>query len=147
MVEWTESEVKTLERIWRNVDVDVIGPLALTRCLIVYPWTQRYFGSFGDLSTEKSIQTNPKVANHGVVVLSSMKSAMESLTDMKNKFSALSTLHSEKLHVDPDNFRLLSDCLTITVAGRMGSKFTAEMHATWQKFLSVLVSALGRQYH
>lgn len=43
--------------------------------------------------------------------------------------------------------QLLSDCLTIVIAAKMGNKFTAEMQATFQKFLAVVVSALGRQYH
>lgn len=43
--------------------------------------------------------------------------------------------------------QLLSDCLTIVIAGKLGSKFTAEYQATLQKFLAVVVSALGKQYH
>lgn len=43
--------------------------------------------------------------------------------------------------------QLLSDCLTIVIAAKMGSGFTPEIQATWQKFLAVVVSALGRQYH
>lgn len=44
-------------------------------------------------------------------------------------------------------FQLLSDCLTIVVAAKLGSKFTPEYQAALQKFLAVVVSALGRQYH
>lgn len=43
--------------------------------------------------------------------------------------------------------QLLSDCLTIVIATKMGNKFTPEIQATFQKFLAVVVSALGRQYH
>ncbi|KPP56561.1 hypothetical protein Z043_125809 [Scleropages formosus] len=42
---------------------------------------------------------------------------------------------------------MLADCITIVVAAQMGSAFTADVQAAWQKFLAVVVSALGRQYH
>lgn len=43
--------------------------------------------------------------------------------------------------------QLLSDCLTIVLAARMGNAFTPEIQAAFQKFLAVVVSSLGRQYH
>lgn len=43
--------------------------------------------------------------------------------------------------------QLLADCLTIVIAGKMGTGFTPEIQAAWQKFLAVVVSALSRQYH
>lgn len=43
--------------------------------------------------------------------------------------------------------QLLSDCLTIVIAAKQGNKFTPEIQAALQKFLAVVVSALGRQYH
>lgn len=78
----------------------------LLRCLIVYPWTQRYFGSFGSLSDVASIMGNKKVAAHGKVVLNGLRLAVQNMDDIKNTYAPLSVLHSEKLHVDPDNFRV-----------------------------------------
>jgi hypothetical protein len=43
--------------------------------------------------------------------------------------------------------QLLADCLTIVVAARMGADFTADVQGAFQKFLAVVVSSLGRQYH
>nr|XP_024003487.1 hemoglobin subunit beta-like [Salvelinus alpinus] len=65
------------------------------------------------------------------------------MDDIKATYAELSVLHSEKLHVDPDNFRLLADCLTIVVAARMGVAFTADVQGAFQKFLAVVVSSLG----
>jgi hemoglobin subunit epsilon len=81
------------------------------RCLIVYPWTQRYFGSFGDLSTDAAIVGNPKVAAHGVVALTGLRTALDHMDEIKSTYAALSVLHSEKLHVDPDNFRVSRVCV------------------------------------
>ncbi|XP_042372424.1 hemoglobin subunit beta-like [Plectropomus leopardus] len=90
---------------------------------------------------------NPAVAKHGVTILHGLDRAVKNMDDIKNVYSELSVLHSEKLHVDPDNFRLLSDCLTIVLATKMGKGFTGEVQAAFQKFMAVVVSALGRQYH
>ena len=42
--------------------------------------------------------------------------------------------------------QLLADCLTIVVAAQLGNEFTGEVQAAFQKFLAVVVSALGKQY-
>ncbi|KAK5850560.1 hypothetical protein PBY51_001429 [Eleginops maclovinus] len=147
MVEWTEQERAIITSIYSNVDYDDIGPKALSRCLIVYPWTQRHFGSFGNLYNAEAIMGNPNVAAHGIKVLHGLDRAVKNMDNIKETYAELSILHSEKLHVDPDNFRLLADCITIVVAAKMGSAFTPETQAAFQKFLAVVVSALGKQYH
>ncbi|XP_024128662.1 hemoglobin beta embryonic-1.2 [Oryzias melastigma] len=147
MVEWTDFERATIQDIFSRIDYDVVGPAALSRCLIVYPWTQRYFGSFGNLYNAAAISSNPKVAAHGKVVLSGLEKAVKNMDDIKQTYADLSVLHSEKLHVDPDNFKLLADCLTIVVAAQMGADFNCDVQAAFQKFLAVVVSSLRRQYH
>ncbi|XP_037545050.1 hemoglobin subunit beta-A-like [Nematolebias whitei] len=148
MVEWTDAERSAITTLWSNIDVGEIGPQALTRLLIVFPWTQRYFGTFGDLSTASAIAANPKVASHGKVVMGGLEIAVKNLDNIKNAYAKLSVMHSEKLHVDPDNFRLLAECISVCVAAKFGpSVFTAGFQEAWQKFLAVVVSALGRQYH
>uniref|UniRef100_A0A9J8AM89 Hemoglobin beta embryonic-2 n=1 Tax=Cyprinus carpio carpio TaxID=630221 RepID=A0A9J8AM89_CYPCA len=138
---------KSGKDIFSKLNYEEAGPKALQRTLIVYPWTQRYFTSFGNLYNAEAIMSNSKVAAHGVVVLHGLDRAMKNMDDIKKTYAELSVLHSEKLHVDPDNFRLLADCLTIVIAATMGTSFTADVQAAWQKFLAVVVSALCRQYH
>ncbi|XP_053197169.1 hemoglobin subunit beta-like [Scomber japonicus] len=147
MVEWTQQERTIITSIFSNLDYEEIGAKALSRCLIVYPWTQRYFGAYGDLSTNEAIKGNPKIAAHGVKVLHGLDRAVKNMDNIKAAYSELSVLHSEKLHVDPDNFKIFSDCLTITIAAKLGDAFTADTQCAFQKFLAVVVSALGRQYH
>ncbi|XP_034563641.1 hemoglobin subunit beta-1-like [Notolabrus celidotus] len=147
MVDWTAQERSIISSIFANMNYDDIGPKALIRCLIVYPWTLRYFKDFGDTQTVDAIKSNALIAKHGKTVLHGLDRALKNMDDIKGTYAELSVLHSEKLHVDPDNFRLLADCLTIVVAAQMGSKFTPDMQAAFQKFLSVVVFALGRQYH
>ncbi|XP_074519274.1 hemoglobin subunit beta-like [Halichoeres trimaculatus] len=147
MVVWSDQERKFINGIFGNLDYDNIGPKALVRCLVVYPWTLRYFGGFGDTSSVAAIKSNPNIAAHGIKVLHGLDRALKNMDNIKATYADLSVLHSEKLHVDPDNFRLLSDCVTIEIAAKLGSSFSPDMQAALQKFLAVVVSALGKQYH
>ena len=47
----------------------------------------------------------------------------------------------------PPHDQLLADCMTVVIAAKLGNAFTVETQVAWQKFLAVVVSALGRQYH
>ncbi|XP_076865445.1 hemoglobin subunit beta-2-like [Brachyhypopomus gauderio] len=147
MVVWTDFERATIQDIFSKLDYESAGLNALTRCLVVYPWTQRYFAKFGNLYNAAAIMGNPNVAAHGTVVLRGLEKAVKNMDNIKGTFTELSVLHSEKLNVDPDNFRLLSDCITIVVAATMGANFTPDVQAAFQKFLAVVTAALRKQYH
>ncbi len=49
---------------------------------------------------------NPMIAAHGKVVLKGLERAVSNMDNIKATYAELSVLHSEKLHVDPDNFRV-----------------------------------------
>ncbi|XP_065108158.1 hemoglobin, beta adult 2 [Paramisgurnus dabryanus] len=146
MVEWSPAERKVIADVWGKINPDEVGHQALVRMFVVYPWTQRYFGTFGNLSNVAAITGNPKVAEHGKTVLGALDKAVKHMDDIKGIYAKLSKLHCEKLNVDPDNFKLLADCLTIVVALKFGNAFTPEVQATWQKFLCVVVAALSSRY-
>lgn len=80
--------------------------MSVPRLLIVYPWTQRFFDNFGNLSSPTAIIGNPKVRAHGRKVLTSFGEAIKNLDNLKGTYSKLSELHCDKLHVDPENFRV-----------------------------------------
>ncbi|KAK2836692.1 hypothetical protein Q7C36_014561 [Tachysurus vachellii] len=147
MVEWTDFERATIQDIFSKIDHKTVGHQALARCLVVYPWTQRYFASFGNLYNAAAIVGNPRVAAHGLTVMQGLEKAAKNMDDIKGTYAELSVLHSEQLHVDPENFRLLADSITIVVASVLGASFTAEVQAALHKFLAVVVSALGKQYN
>uniref|UniRef100_A0A7N9B1G0 Hemoglobin subunit beta-2-like n=1 Tax=Mastacembelus armatus TaxID=205130 RepID=A0A7N9B1G0_9TELE len=116
MVEWTDFERATIQNIFSKIDYDVVGPAALTRCLVVYPWTQRYFAKFGNLYNADAISANPNVKAHGKTVLCGLERAVKNLDNIKAEYTELSVLHSEKLQVDPDNFLVTynkSECCII----------------------------------
>ena len=80
--------------------------LCFLRCLIVYPWTRRYFGNFGNLFNAAAIIGNPNVAKHGTIILRDLERGVKNMDNLKETYAELSVLHSEKLHVDPDNFKV-----------------------------------------
>ncbi|XP_078506703.1 hemoglobin subunit beta-2-like [Lissotriton helveticus] len=147
MVQWTAEEKAAITSVWAQVDAAADGQETLARVLVVFPWTQRYFSSFGDLSSAAAIAGNTKVAAHGKKVLSAMGGAVSHLDDIKSKLAQLSELHADTLHVDPQNFQLLGNCLLIVLAQKLGAAFTPEVHAAWEKFLAVSCAALSRHYH
>lgn len=74
----------------------------------MYPWTQRFFDSFGNLSSASAIMGNPRVKAHGKKVLTSLGDAIKNLDNLKAALAKLSELHCDKLHVDPENFKVSS---------------------------------------
>uniref|UniRef100_A0A8B9GF56 Hemoglobin subunit beta n=1 Tax=Amazona collaria TaxID=241587 RepID=A0A8B9GF56_9PSIT len=154
MVHWTAEEKQLIAGLWGKVNVEECGAEALASCgdsiwelLIVYPWTQRFFSSFGNLSSPTAIIGNPKVRAHGKKVLTSFGEAVKNLDNIKATYSKLSELHCEKLHVDPENFRLLGDILIIVLASHFAKDFTPACQFAWQKLVGVVAHALARKYH
>uniref|UniRef100_A0A3Q3K7L6 Globin domain-containing protein n=1 Tax=Monopterus albus TaxID=43700 RepID=A0A3Q3K7L6_MONAL len=105
---WSNGQVlsATPSHPWAKIDAGETGrqalERALSRFLIVFPWNQRYFAAFGNLST-------------AAAVMGGLEKAVKNLDDIKNTYKSLSVMHSEKLHVDPDNFRVCSFLLKSSV--------------------------------
>ncbi|XP_075687404.1 hemoglobin subunit beta-2-like [Rhinoderma darwinii] len=146
MVHWTTEERAAISSTWSKVNAEKDGHEALTRLLVVYPWTQRYFSSFGNLSNVTAISGNAKVKAHGKKVLTAVGNAIQHLDDVKHYFADLSKTHAQELHVDPENFKRLGEVLVIVLASKLGSAFTPQVEAAWEKFINVLVAALSHGY-
>ncbi|KAM4698460.1 hemoglobin larval subunit beta-1-like [Rhinophrynus dorsalis] len=146
MVQWTAEEKAAINAVWQKVNVEQDGHDALTRLLVVYPWTQRYFSSFGNLSNSTAISGNAKVHAHGKKVLSAIGNAVQHLDDVKGFLANLSKKHAQELYVDPENFKRLVDVLAIVLSAKLGPAFSPQVQAAWEKFSGVLVSALSHGY-
>nr|ACR10449.1 hemoglobin beta5 chain [Delphinus delphis] len=147
MVHLTGEEKSTVTALWGKVNVEEVGGEALGRLLVVYPWTQRFFESFGDLSTADAVMKNPNVKKHGKKVLASFGEGLKHLDDLKGTFAALSELHCDKLRVDPENFRLLGNVLVVVLARHFGKEFTPELQSAYQKVVAGVATALAHKYH
>ncbi|XP_005380133.1 PREDICTED: hemoglobin subunit beta [Chinchilla lanigera] len=147
MVHLTGEEKAAVAGLWEKVNVEEIGGEALGRLLVVYPWTQRFFETFGDLSSASAIMGNPKVKAHGAKVLNSFSEGLHHLDNLKGTFAKLSELHCDKLHVDPENFRLLGNMIVIALAHHFGPEFNPAVHAAFQKVVAGVANALAHKYH
>ncbi|XP_026303267.1 hemoglobin subunit epsilon [Piliocolobus tephrosceles] len=147
MVHFTAEEKAAVTSLWSKMNVEEAGGEALGRLLVVYPWTQRFFDSFGNLSSPSAILGNPKVKAHGKKVLTSFGEAIKNMDNLKTAFAKLSELHCDKLHVDPENFKLLGNVLVTVLAIHFGKEFTPEVQASWQKMVAGVASALSSRYH
>ncbi|XP_074868473.1 hemoglobin subunit epsilon-like [Carettochelys insculpta] len=147
MVHWTAEEKQAVTSLWSKVNVEECGGEALGRLLVVYPWTQRFFSSFGNLSSPNAVMNNPKVRAHGKKVLTSFGNAVKDMDHIKQTFADLSELHCDKLHVDPENFKLLGHMLLVVLALHFGKEFTPACQATWQKLVNAVAHALALRYH
>nr|prf hemoglobin gamma [Ovis aries] len=131
----TAEEKASVISLFAKVQVDEVGGEALARLLVVYPWTERFFESFGDLDSHAAILGDPKVKGHGKKVLDSFSEGLKELDDLKGAFASLSELHCDKLHVDPEDFR------------RFGDEFTPELEAGFEKVVTGVADALAHRYH
>ncbi|KAM4024666.1 hemoglobin subunit beta-2-like [Anomaloglossus baeobatrachus] len=146
MVHWSAEEKAIISSTWAKVNVEADGHEALSRLLIVYPWTQRYFSSFGNLSNVTAISGNAKVKAHGKKVLTAVGNAIQHLDGVKHYLADLSKSHAQDLHIDPENFKRLAEVLVVVLAGKLGAAFTPQVQATWEKFNNVLVAGLSQGY-
>uniref|UniRef100_A0A8C5N5C5 Globin domain-containing protein n=1 Tax=Leptobrachium leishanense TaxID=445787 RepID=A0A8C5N5C5_9ANUR len=147
MVHWTAEEKATITSVWEKVDLEHDGHDALCRLFITYPWTQRYFSSFGNVSNETAIVGNSKVQAHGKTVLGAIDKAAHNLDNIKATFRDLSDIHANKLHVDPENFRRFGEVLVIVLATKLGLAFTPSVQGVIEKFIAVVVDALSHSYY
>ena len=76
------------------------------RLLVVYPWTQRFFESFGNLPSADDIMGNAKVKARDNKVLDSFTEGLKYVDHLKGVFSLLSELDCKNLHVSPENIRV-----------------------------------------
>ncbi|KFQ46482.1 Hemoglobin subunit beta [Nestor notabilis] len=141
MVHWSAEEKQLITGLWGKVNVAECGAEALASC------TRGFFASFGNLSSATAVLGNPMVRAHGKKVLTSFGDAVKNLDNIKKCFAQLSKLHCDKLHVDPENFRLLGDILIIVLASHFGKDFTPACQAAWQKMVRVVAHALAHEYH
>ncbi|XP_037360520.1 hemoglobin subunit zeta [Talpa occidentalis] len=138
----TTAERTIILAMWGKIaaQADAIGSEALERLFTSFPQTKTYFPHF-DLHAGSA-----QLRAHGAKVAAAVGDAVRSIDDVARALAPLSELHAYVLRVDPVNFKLLSHCLLVTVAARCPADFTADAHAAWDKFLSVVSAVLTEKY-
>ncbi|XP_034526629.1 hemoglobin subunit theta-1 [Ailuropoda melanoleuca] len=128
--------------LWKKLgsNVGIYATEALERTFASFPTTKTYFPHF-DLSPGSA-----QVKAHGKKVADALTTAVGHLDDLPGALSALSDLHAHELRVDPVNFKFLGHCLLVTLARHYPGDFGPAMHASLDKFLSHVISALASSY-
>ncbi|KAM7147496.1 hemoglobin subunit zeta [Molossus nigricans] len=138
----TKAERTIIMSMWGKISpqADAIGTETLERLFASYPQTKTYFPHF-DLHPGSA-----HLRSHGSKVVAAVGDAVKNIDNISGALSKLSELHAYILRVDPVNFKLLSHCLLVTMASHFPVDFTADAHAAWDKFLSVVSSVLTEKY-
>ncbi|XP_072458346.1 hemoglobin subunit zeta-like [Notamacropus eugenii] len=138
----TKSDKTIIAAMWSKIapHADSIGTEALERLFTSYPQTKTYFPHF-DLHHDSA-----QLHAHGAKVVNALGDAVKNIDNIHSALSKLSELHAYILRVDPVNFKLLSHTFLVTLAAHFPAEFTAEAHAAWDKFLSIVASILTEKY-
>ncbi|XP_036316223.1 hemoglobin subunit zeta [Pipistrellus kuhlii] len=138
----TRAERTIIMSMWGKISgqAEAIGTETLERLFTSYPQTKTYFPHF-DLHPGSA-----HLRSHGSKVVAAVGDAVKNMDNIDSALSKLSELHAYILRVDPVNFKLLSHCLLVTMASHFPEDFTADAHAAWDKFLSVVSTVLTEKY-
>ncbi|KAJ1098212.1 hypothetical protein NDU88_003328 [Pleurodeles waltl] len=147
MVQLTADDRKEIATIFSKVNVDSLGGQCLSRLLVVNPWSRRYFPDFGDLSSCDAICRNPKVLAHGAKVLRSVVESTKHLDNLREYYADLSTTHSLKFYVDPENFKLFSGIVIVSLAMTLQTDFSPPKQLAFEKLMKEVSHALSHGYH
>lgn len=116
------------------------APGGRRRLFASYPQAKTYFPHF-DLNPGSA-----QLRAHGSKVLAAVGEAVKSIDNVSAALAKLSELHAYVLRVDPVNFKFLSHCLLVTLASHFPADLTAEAHAAWDKFLTIVSGVLTEKY-
>ncbi|NXF76323.1 HBE protein, partial [Sclerurus mexicanus] len=145
MVHWSAEEKQLISSIWGKVNVEECGAEALARLLIVYPWTQRFFSNFGNLSSPTAITGNPRTRGWWGTWSHRGGESSVGIPELRVGCGAARpaglTLPVLLL------LQLLGDILVIVLASHFGRDFTPTCQFAWQKLVGVVAHALARKYH
>ncbi|NUN21757.1 hemoglobin beta-like protein, partial [Escherichia coli] len=144
---FTHDEKRQIHDLITTIKSDQVGAESLTRLMIVYGWTKRYFKKFGNLATCDAIQHNASVAAHGAKVFKSIVEASKHMDDLKSFYADLSTIHCKTLFVDTANFELFCGITSVVMGMTLGEDYTCQRQASWEKFMRLIGHALSSSYH
>ncbi|XP_068823796.1 hemoglobin subunit zeta-like [Capricornis sumatraensis] len=138
----TRTERTIILSLWSEISTQAptLSRPPARRLFSCYPQTKTYFPHF-DLHSGSA-----QLRAHGSKVVAAVGDAVKSIDNVTSALSKLSELHAYVLRVDPVNFKFLSHCLLVTLASHFPADFTADAHAAWDKFLSIVSGVLTEKY-
>ncbi|CAI5791778.1 alpha A hemoglobin [Podarcis lilfordi] len=138
----TADDKSHVKHVWSVVQPHAgdIGADALTRMFAAHRTTKTYFAHFG---------LNPGSADikaHGKKVAAAIGEAVAHIDNIAGALDKLSTLHAQKMRVDPVNFPLLSHCFLVSIAAHHPGLLKASTLLSMDKFLGHVGVVLTSKY-
>nr|P02006.1 RecName: Full=Hemoglobin subunit alpha-D; AltName: Full=Alpha-D-globin; AltName: Full=Component CII; AltName: Full=Hemoglobin alpha-D chain [Phrynops hilarii] len=136
------DEKQLILHAWEKVHThqEDFGAEALERMFTVYPQTKTYFHHF-DLH-----HGSEQIRRHGKKVVVALENAVHHMDNLSAALCKLSDLHAYNLRVDPVNFKLLSHCFHVVLAGHLGEEYSPQVHVAYDKFLAAVSDVLAEKY-
>ncbi|XP_059834657.1 hemoglobin subunit alpha-like [Hypanus sabinus] len=123
-----------------KANAEAWGADALARLFEIHPQAKTYFPKFNGYKA-----SDPAVRKHGCLVMKAVADAAQNVDNLSKHLESLAKKHGEELLVDPHNFQLLADCITVTLAINL-TAFTPATHCAVDKFLELLAHELSSKY-
>ncbi|XP_034364858.1 hemoglobin subunit beta-like [Arvicanthis niloticus] len=143
----TAEEKAAITGMWNKVKAEELGREALERLLTVFPQSKIYFDHFEVVSFRAATEGNPKLKALGKKMMESFGEGLKHLDNLNDTFASLSELHRDKLHVDPENFKLLGSMIVIVLSRHFGNRFTPALQAAFEKFVAAVAAAMAHKYY
>ncbi|XP_062913478.1 hemoglobin subunit alpha-like [Mobula hypostoma] len=138
----SEGNKQMIRKLAKDIkdNAEVLGADALARLFLIHPQTKTYFKKFTSFKA-----SDPSVKAHGRRVMDAVVGAAQHLDNLGEQLNFLAHRHGEELLVDPNNFHIFADCITVTLATHLPS-FTPEAHCAVDKFLELVIHHLVSKY-
>ncbi|XP_062913467.1 hemoglobin subunit alpha-like [Mobula hypostoma] len=123
-----------------KANAEAWGAEALARLFEIHPQAKTYFPKFNGYKA-----SDQPVRRHGRIVMEAVADAAHNVDNLSKHLEKLAKRHGEELLVDPHNFHLLADCITVTLAIHLPA-FSPATHCAVDKFLELLAHELSSKY-
>ncbi|XP_063154929.1 hemoglobin subunit alpha-A-like [Candoia aspera] len=137
----SDEDKTRVRNLWSTVskNPETYGAEALCRMFLAHPTTKTYFPHFDHSPGSSDLKA------HGRKVIDALTEAVNNLDDVAGALSRISDLHAQKLRVDPVNFKMLSECIEVTIAVHNGP-FKPEVLLALDKLLTFICKVLISRY-
>ncbi|CAL8262380.1 unnamed protein product [Arctogadus glacialis] len=138
----SKREKELIIEIWTRLTpvADRIGAEALLRMFTSYPGTKTYF-SHMDITPRSA-----HLLSLGQKIVLALAEGSKDIANLMTSLAPLQTYHAYQLRIQPNNFKLFSHCMIVTLACFMGDRFTPSSHAAMDKYLSAFSAVLGEKF-
>ncbi|OCT63995.1 hemoglobin subunit alpha-3 [Xenopus laevis] len=138
----SQAEKTLILAFWNKASglINTIGPQIVNRLLLAYPQLKTHFGNFNVTPGSSDLNTL------GIKIITAVGGATQHMDDLPVHLAILTDLHSLTLRIDPGNYKLMIDCIVISMAASLPQDFTAEVQNAMTNFLIIIGDILASKF-